>query len=40
MAKLKASGADVLMEFTTPKFAVMAIKRSAELGETTPTALA
>ncbi|MEH2607910.1 branched-chain amino acid transport system substrate-binding protein [Bradyrhizobium sp. AZCC 1693] len=32
MAKLKASGADVLIEFTTPKFAVMAIKRTAELG--------
>ena len=32
MAKLKASGADVLIEFTTPKFAIMAIKRSAELG--------
>ncbi len=32
IAKLKASGADVLIEFTTPKFAVMAIKRSAELG--------
>ena len=32
MAKLKASGADVLIEFTTPKFAVMAIKRSAEMG--------
>jgi len=32
MAKLKASGADVLIEFTTPKFAIMAIRRSAELG--------
>jgi branched-chain amino acid transport system substrate-binding protein len=32
MAKLKASGADVFIEFTTPKFAIMAIKRSAELG--------
>ena len=32
MAKLKASGADVLIEFTTPKFAIMAIKRTAELG--------
>ncbi|WP_347339177.1 ABC transporter substrate-binding protein [Bradyrhizobium paxllaeri] len=32
MAKMKASGADVLIEFTTPKFAVMAIRRSAELG--------
>ena len=32
MAKLKASGADIFMQFTTPKFAVMAIKRNAELG--------
>jgi len=32
MAKLKASNADVFIEFTTPKFAVMAIKRAAELG--------
>ena len=32
MAKLKASGADVFIEFTTPKFAIMAIKRTAELG--------
>ena len=32
MAKMKASGADVLIEFTTPKFAIMAIKRTAELG--------
>jgi branched-chain amino acid transport system substrate-binding protein len=32
MAKLKASGADVLIEFTTPKFAIMAIKRTVELG--------
>ena len=32
IAKLKASGADVFMQFTTPKFAVMAIKRNAELG--------
>ena len=32
IAKLKASGADVFMQFTTPKFATMAIKRNAELG--------
>ena len=32
IAKLKASGADIFMEFTTPKFAIMAIKRTAELG--------
>ncbi|MET0674768.1 MAG: ABC transporter substrate-binding protein [Bradyrhizobium sp.] len=32
IAKLKASGADVLMYFTTPTFAAMAIKRVAELG--------
>ena len=32
VAKLKASGADVFLEFTTPKFAIMAIKRVAELG--------
>lgn len=32
IAKLKASGADVFMEFTTPKFAVMAIRRVAEIG--------
>ena len=32
IAKLKASGADVFMQFTTPKFAAMAIKRNAELG--------
>ena len=32
IAKLKASGADVFIEFTTPKFATMAIKRIAELG--------
>src|SRR5215216_1822627 len=32
MAKLKASGADVFMRFTTPKFATMAIKRNAEVG--------
>src|SRR6266404_1784549 len=32
IAKLKASGADIFMQFTTPKFATMAIKRNAELG--------
>src|SRR6185436_14176796 len=32
IAKLKASGADVFMEFTTPKFAAMAIRRVAEIG--------
>jgi ABC-type branched-subunit amino acid transport system substrate-binding protein/TRAP-type uncharacterized transport system substrate-binding protein len=32
IAKLKASGADVFMQFTTPKFATMAIKRNAEIG--------
>ena len=32
IAKLKASGADIFMQFTTPKFAAMAIKRNAELG--------
>jgi ABC-type branched-subunit amino acid transport system substrate-binding protein/TRAP-type uncharacterized transport system substrate-binding protein len=32
LAKLKATGADVFIEFTTPKFAIMAIKRTAELG--------
>ncbi|WP_083754657.1 ABC transporter substrate-binding protein [Bradyrhizobium murdochi] len=32
MAKLKASNADVFIEFTTPKFAIMAIRRSVELG--------
>ena len=32
MAKLKASGADIFMQFTTPKFAIMAIKRNAEPG--------
>ena len=30
LAKLKASGADVFIEFTTPKFATMAIRRIAE----------
>ena len=29
---MKASGADVFIEFTTPKFATMAIRRIAELG--------
>ena len=29
LAKLKATGADVFIEFTTPKFAIMAIKRTA-----------
>ena len=32
IAKLKASGADIFMQFTTPKFATMAIKRNAEIG--------
>ena len=32
IAKLKASGADVFMEFTTPKFAAMAIRRVADIG--------
>ena len=32
LAKLKASGADVFIEFTTPKFATMSIRRIAELG--------
>lgn len=32
LAKLRASGADVLMQFTTPKFATMTIRRVAELG--------
>ena len=32
MAKLKASGADVFFDVATPKFAVMAIKRAAEIG--------
>ena len=31
-AKLKASGADVFFDVATPKFAVMAIKRAAEIG--------
>jgi ABC-type branched-subunit amino acid transport system substrate-binding protein/TRAP-type uncharacterized transport system substrate-binding protein len=32
LAKLKASNADVFIQFTTPKFAAMAIRRSVELG--------
>lgn len=32
MAKLKASGADVFFNVTTPKFAAQAIKKAAELG--------
>jgi branched-chain amino acid transport system substrate-binding protein len=32
IAKLKASGADIFFDVTTPKFAVMVIKRTAELG--------
>ena len=28
LAKLKASGADVFIEFTTPKFATMSIRRT------------
>jgi hypothetical protein len=32
LAKLKASAPTSLIEFTTPKFAVMAIKRTVELG--------
>jgi len=32
LAKLKASNADIFIQFTTPKFATMAIKRTAELG--------
>jgi ABC-type branched-subunit amino acid transport system substrate-binding protein/TRAP-type uncharacterized transport system substrate-binding protein len=32
LARMKASGADVFVEFTTPKFATMAIKRMAEIG--------
>src|SRR6185437_7737481 len=32
MGKLKASGADVFFDVATPKFAVMAIKRAAEIG--------
>ena len=32
LAKLKASGADIFFDVTTPKFAVMAIRRTAEVG--------
>ncbi len=32
IATLKASGADILLDITTPKFAVMAIRRVAEIG--------
>jgi branched-chain amino acid transport system substrate-binding protein len=32
IATLRASGADILLDVTTPKFATMAIKRVAELG--------
>jgi branched-chain amino acid transport system substrate-binding protein len=32
IAKLKASGADIFIQFTTPKFATLAIRRTAELG--------
>ena len=32
LLKLKASGADVFVNFTTPKFAAMAIKKVAEMG--------
>ena len=32
LAKLKASNADIFIQFTTPKFATMAIKRTTELG--------
>ncbi|MGJ4904056.1 ABC transporter substrate-binding protein [Bradyrhizobium sp. HKCCYLS2058] len=32
IATLKASGADIFFDVTTPKFAVMAIRRAAELG--------
>jgi branched-chain amino acid transport system substrate-binding protein len=32
LAKLKASGADIFFDVTTPKFAVMAIRRTAEMG--------
>ena len=32
IAALKASGADILLDVTTPKFAAMAIRRVAELG--------
>ena len=32
LAKLKASNADIFVQFTTPKFATMAIRRTTELG--------
>jgi branched-chain amino acid transport system substrate-binding protein len=32
LAKLKASNADIFIQFTTPKFATMAIRRTTELG--------
>ena len=32
IAKLKASGADIFYDVTTPKFAIQAIRRTAELG--------
>ena len=32
IARLKASGADIFVNFTTPKFATIAIRRTAELG--------
>jgi branched-chain amino acid transport system substrate-binding protein len=32
IAKLRASGADIFLDITTPKFAAMAIKRTAEIG--------
>lgn len=32
LARLKASGADIFVNFTTPKFATIAIRRVAELG--------
>ena len=32
IAKLKASGADIFFDVTTPKFAVMAIRRTVDLG--------
>jgi ABC-type branched-subunit amino acid transport system substrate-binding protein/TRAP-type uncharacterized transport system substrate-binding protein len=32
LTKLKASGADIFFDVTTPKFAVLAIRRTAELG--------
>jgi branched-chain amino acid transport system substrate-binding protein len=32
LTKLKASGADILFDVTTPKFAVMAVRRTVDLG--------